>query len=226
MATHTNLHYTGVVPDDENVRTSVGWKLGVAHTGAEVGSRSGSTFGLLGGRPTARLTATHVLLEADSPSTAVASATIALDRVLIAALRGGDMMTLVGSTAADVTVSLARNGTLAWAVGAVSRVSLADGFVVHIGPAIARGAITANRWPATDTWLDVSTAEQRRTVREGETAVVGDYTVTLRLAYAPGEPGTVENAAISRTDLALHEAAIRAAQRLDRFNGGLLLTRR
>lgn len=54
---------------------------------------------------------------------------------------------------------------------------------------------------------------------------MGGYQITVRRVAQPdSQPSSRrECAAISRAEAALHDAALRAAERLDRENGGLVL---
>lgn len=153
------------------------------------------------------------------------SATLALDRALTSGLTGGDVLTIARTMTEDIGVSLVRDGQLVWAAGAVAAVPLGGTLRARLGPAIAQGEITAQRWPTQDAWIELSWGPDRRTLRDGETASIGGYAMTVRHVATPltSSPARRENAAISRADVEIHDATLRAAERLDQPLAGLIL---
>lgn len=151
---------------------------------------------------------------------------LTLDGALTRSMQAGDVLTIARTMTRDVGVSLVRGGVLVWAVGAVAAVPLGATVRARLGPPIAQGQISAARWPTANTWLDVSCGPDQRTLRGGQATAMGGFEITVRrAARSDGEsPARRESAAISRADAALHDAALRAAEHLDREDGGLVLT--
>lgn len=216
---------TGVVPETHAGREA-GWPLQEPHRVDPRAARHTQADRLLGTSPIARLAAGAVEIDASSDTTAVyRSASLALDADLVGGLEPGDVLTLARTMTGDIGVSLMRGGTLWWAAGAVAAVPLGGSLRVRLGPPVSQGRITAGRWPAEDTWLDVSCGGETRALRAGETVTIGDYELTIRRTASPADATSArrENAAISRADPAWHAAVLRAADRLAGEDGGLRL---
>lgn len=217
---------SGVVPAAEGERTVIGWTLQEPHRSDPRTAKHTQAHRLLGPTPTCQVHGGRFELIASSKEGAVyRSAALDLEVDLLSALQGGDVLTIARTMTEDVGVSLLRAGTLLWAVGAIAAVPLGRGVRAQLGPPIAEGRISAERWPATDTWIDVSCGTSERALRDGEAVSLGDFQITVRHAAKPAGAGTArrENAAISRASAMLHDAACRASERLDRERAGLVL---
>lgn len=217
---------SGVVPAAEDERTVIGWTLQEPHRVDPRTARHTQAHRLLGPTPLCQVHGGGLELIASHKESAVyRSASLELDEALLGILQGGDVLTIARTMTEDIGVSLLRAGTLLWAVGAIAAVPLGRGVRVQLGPPIAEGRISAERWPATDTWLDVSCGTSERALRDGEAVSMGDFQVTVRHAAKPAGAGMArrENAAISRASAMLQDAACRASERLDRERARLVL---
>lgn len=218
---------SGVVPASDDERRVSGWPLQEPHRADPRTAIHTQAARLLGRSPVARLSGGDIHIDATQDRDAVhPSGTLTLDEALTTSMHEGDVLTIARTMTRDVGVSLVRGGVLLWAVGAVAAVPLGGTVRARLGPGIAGGQISAARWPTSDTWLDVSCGTSERTLRDGEAIAMGGYEITVRhVARSDGEsPARRESAAISRADAALHGAALRGAEHLDRENGGLVLT--
>lgn len=218
---------SGVVPASDDERSLSGWPLQEPHRADPRTAKHTQAARLLGQTPIARIAGREIRIDASADREAVyRSGTLNLDEPLTSRAQGGDVLTIARTMTGDVGVSLVRGGVLLWAVGAVAAVPLGGTLRARLGPPIVEGQIAATRWPASDTWLEVSSESDQRTLRSGEAAAIGGYDITVRrVARTHGEASVRrENAAISRADAALHDAALRAAEQLDQENGGLVLT--
>lgn len=218
---------SGVVPASDDERSVSGWPLQEPHRADPPTAKHTQAARLFGRLPVARISGGEIQIDAMRDRDAVHPAgTLTVDEALTASMQGGDVLTIARTMTRDVGVSLVRGGVLWWAVGAVAAVPLGGTVRARLGPPIAQGQISAVRWPTADAWLDVSCDPSQRTLRGGEAATIGGYEITVRrVARSEGEsPARRESAAISRADAALHDAALRAAEHLDREHGGLVLT--
>jgi hypothetical protein len=217
---------SGVVPASDDERRRSGWPLEEPHRADPRTERHTQAARLFGRTPLAQIVGGEIRIDASMDREAVhRSGALTLDEALLNSLQGGDVLTIARTMTGDVGVSLVRGGALLWAVGAVAAVPLGGGVRARLGPPVADGQISASRWPSSDSWLDVSCGPDERTLRDGEAVSVGGFAITVHHAARPSNPGPArrENAAITRADGALHEAARRAAERLDRGHGGLVL---
>lgn len=217
---------SGVVPATPDERTVIGWALQEPHRADPRTATHTQAHRLLGPTPVCQVHGERLELIASSKEDAVyRSASLELEMGLLSVLRGGDVLTIARTMTEDIGVSVLRAGVLLWAVGAIAAVPLGRGVRAQLGPPIAEGRISAERWPATDTWVDVSCGTSERALRDGEAASIGDFEITVRHAAKPAGAGAArrENAAISRAAARLHDSAYRASERLDREHAGLVL---
>ena len=216
--------YSGVVPDSKAALASGDWTLqdqsGAALEAFTSELRSNRLVGL---EPTLRISKGQLVLETASRHRAqVRSAALEIDRSLIKGLRSGDVLTLIRTGTADIGISVLRNAQLMVAVGAVTVAPLGDAVRVRGGPVVEHGT-GLERWPRTDTWIEVSVSDETRRLRGGEATAIANYRFSVIRCFKDGVPGKYESLAISLDGFCGHEAAVVSAELLARPGAGLTM---
>ena len=177
---------------------------------------------LVGLAPTLRISGSRLILTAAHRHRAqIRSATLRLDQSVIDSMQPGDVLTLVRTQTAGIGLSLLRAGHLVVAAGAVSSTPLGNGVDVRTGGTDFMEAFKSDG--PVDAWTDVTVSGETVRLRDRESAVRGDYTVTVVRSFRVGFPGTAESIAISREGLSPHAAVVLSAERLAGPNAGLAM---
>lgn len=211
--------YAGVIPAD-GMRS---WELEDQSEACAVPDDTYEQFKkrLVGLRPTLSVTDGRLVLEAESRERAVsAAASFELDPALLAVCLGGDHLYLSRTATADIGVSLLRGRELVFAVGAVTVMALGDMAELRNGPP---WDAASGQWPRSNsgTWIDITVDGSR--LRKGDTLQFGAFVVTVirTFDFEVSIPGEYECVAISRSGACSHDAAVRSAKLLTRYNAGL-----
>jgi hypothetical protein len=144
---------------------------------------------LVGFEPTLRISGIRLILEAHSRHLSqLRSASLELDAALIETFEAGDLLTLVRTPTADIAVGVERQRRLIAAIGAVTVIPLGDMVAVVGGPTI--DVSTPDRWPRSETWVDVSVSGETRRLHGGDDVTVRDYCVSVIRTFEDGVPAT------------------------------------
>jgi hypothetical protein len=224
------FHYAGVVPDTRADRESGKWRLddqsGAApRTDWRFWQRN-ELFDnrLVGLRPALRILRGQLMLEAVGWRRAqVRSAALELDESLLAIFQGGDVLTLVRTSTADIGVSLLRDDRLIVALGAATEIPLGENVEARNGFAVDNSTFAPEQLRREDTWVDVSVSGEACRLRRGEETTICNYRISALRCFEEGIPGTHESLAISLNEICPHEAAVHSAELLARPNAGLIM---
>jgi len=152
------------------------------------------------------------------------SVSLELNESLFESFQGGQVLTLVRTTTADIGASLLRGDQLLVAVGAVTATPLGGNVAVRGGPVVDYSTRGSEQWPRPETWVDVSVSGEVQRLRGGQETSLRDYRFSVVRCFQDGIPGTYESLAISLDGICSHEIVMHSAHLLARPNAGLIMT--